>query len=56
MATSSQQDARMFAREGVDLVLVPYADAAREAAARLMPAATLHSRASKVEGYHEAFQ
>ena len=38
MATSSQQDARMFSQQGVDLVLVPYADAAREAAARLTPA------------------
>jgi Kef-type K+ transport system membrane component KefB len=39
IATSNQQDARMFVQEGVDLVLIPYADAAREAAARLMPAA-----------------
>jgi Kef-type K+ transport system membrane component KefB len=37
IATSSQKDAGMFAREGVDLVLVPYADAAREAAGRLTP-------------------
>ena len=42
MATSSQQDARMLTDAGVDLVLIPYADAAREAATRLRaaPAAT----------------
>ena len=36
IATSSQQDAYMFEQEGVDMVLMPYADAAREAAIRLM--------------------
>ncbi len=36
VATSSERDAEMFRQDGVDLVLIPYADAAREAAVRLM--------------------
>jgi hypothetical protein len=36
VATSRQQDASAFEREGVDLVLVPYSDAAREAASRIL--------------------
>ncbi|MDD2892993.1 MAG: cation:proton antiporter [Halothiobacillaceae bacterium] len=36
MATSSQQDAHWFENRGVNLILVPYADAAREAAIRIM--------------------
>ncbi|TLF46004.1 sodium:proton exchanger [Halomonas urmiana] len=36
IAVSQRRDARHFAQEGVDLVLVPYADAAREAAIRVM--------------------
>ena len=36
VATSRRTDAPMFEREGVDLVLIPYADAANEAAHRLM--------------------
>jgi len=36
VATSRRADAPMFEREGVDLVLIPYADAANEAAHRLM--------------------
>lgn len=36
IATSSHSDARLFEQEGVDMVLIPYADAAREAATRLM--------------------
>jgi len=37
IATSSPRDARMFEEAGADLTLIPYADAAREAAARLVP-------------------
>jgi len=36
VATSHHSDAPMFEQEGVDLVLIPYADAAKEAAHRLM--------------------
>jgi len=36
VATSRHADALMFEQEGVDLVLIPYADAAKEAADRLM--------------------
>lgn len=36
IAVSHHRDARRFEKEGVDLVLVPYADAAREAAIRVM--------------------
>ena len=36
VAVSQSRDARWFEQEGVDLVLVPYADAAREAAIRVM--------------------
>ncbi len=36
IATSSHHDAQQFEQEGVDLVLIPYADAAREAATQLM--------------------
>lgn len=36
IAVSNRRDARRFEEDGVDLVLVPYADAAREAALRVM--------------------
>ncbi|RTR06113.1 cation:proton antiporter [Halomonas nitroreducens] len=36
IAVSHQREVRRFAQDGVDLVLVPYADAAREAAIRVM--------------------
>jgi hypothetical protein len=36
IATSSHRDAPLFEQEGADLVLIPYADAAREAAVRLI--------------------
>ncbi|TNF34092.1 MAG: sodium:proton exchanger [Gammaproteobacteria bacterium] len=36
IASSGQRDADQFRREGVDLVLIPYADAAKEAADRLL--------------------
>lgn len=35
VSTSSPHDARLFEQEGVDMILVPYADAAKEAAERL---------------------
>jgi len=37
IATSSQHDKILFEQEGVDLVLIPYSDAAKEAAMRIMP-------------------
>lgn len=37
ISTSRRRDARMFEQEGVDIVLIPYADAAKEAADRLFP-------------------
>lgn len=37
MATASHRDAAWFEKEGVDLTLIPYADAAKEAAEKLMP-------------------
>lgn len=37
LSASSRHEAQQFEREGVDLVFVPYADAAREAADRLFP-------------------
>jgi hypothetical protein len=37
VATSRQRDAALFLEEGVDLTLIPYADAAKEAADRLTP-------------------
>mgnify|MGYP005845717755 CR=1 FL=1 len=37
LATSSRHEARALEADGVDLVLVPYSDAAREAAERLLP-------------------
>ncbi|MDZ7754701.1 MAG: cation:proton antiporter family protein [Gammaproteobacteria bacterium] len=40
VSTASRYDAQAFEQEGVDMVLIPYADAAREAAERLM----LHCR------------
>ncbi|MDZ7840478.1 MAG: cation:proton antiporter family protein [Gammaproteobacteria bacterium] len=40
VASSSRLDAKMLEGEGVDMVLIPYSDAAREAADRLYP----HSR------------
>ncbi|MFO7602670.1 MAG: cation:proton antiporter family protein [Gammaproteobacteria bacterium] len=43
LATSSRQDAQQFEQEGVDMVLIPYADAAKEAADRLLP----HIRSAK---------
>lgn len=36
VATSSNRDAALFEQEGVDMVLVPYSDAAKEAAVRLI--------------------
>lgn len=51
IATSSAREARRFEAEGVDLVLIPYADAAREAACRLVPAAR---RPAQPENAHEA--
>lgn len=36
IATHNQQDAQVFEQEGADMVLIPYADAAREAASRIM--------------------
>lgn len=39
LSTSSRHEAQQFEREGVDLIFVPYADAAREAADRLFPPA-----------------
>lgn len=39
VAVSNQRDVRVLKQEGVDLVLIPYSDAAREAAARLAPTA-----------------
>lgn len=38
IASSSHREAEQFRRAGVDLVLIPYEDAAKEAADRLMPA------------------
>ncbi|WP_303904398.1 cation:proton antiporter [Thiohalomonas denitrificans] len=40
LSASSRQEARMFEKEGVDKVFIPYADAAEEAAERLVPAKT----------------
>ncbi len=39
VAASNQRDATILAQEGVDLVLIPYSDAAREAANRLVATA-----------------
>jgi len=39
IAASSQHDRILFEQEGVDLVLIPYSDAAKEAAMRIMPLA-----------------
>ena len=36
VASSSYQEAELFQKDGIDMVLVPYADAAKEAADRLM--------------------
>ncbi|CAM3316235.1 cation:proton antiporter [Halomonas lysinitropha] len=45
VAVSQQRDVQRFEKEGVDLVLVPYADAAREAAIRVMAShASVESR------------
>lgn len=38
IASSSHRDAQLFQQDGIDLILVPYADAAKEAADRLMSA------------------
>ncbi|HRK56334.1 MAG TPA: cation:proton antiporter [Burkholderiaceae bacterium] len=40
IAVSSHQEGRLFEQEGVDLVLLPYADAARETAQRIMSTST----------------
>jgi len=40
IAASSQHDRILFEQEGVDLVLIPYFDAAKEAAMRIMPSIT----------------
>lgn len=37
LSSASRHEAQQFEREGVDLIFVPYADAAREAADRLFP-------------------
>jgi len=37
IATFSHREAKWFEQKGVDLTLIPYADAAREAATRIMP-------------------
>lgn len=37
VATSSHKDPSWFEKEGVDLTLIPFADAAKEAAIKLMP-------------------
>jgi hypothetical protein len=37
VASSSRLHAKMLEGEGVDMVLIPYSDAAREAADRLYP-------------------
>lgn len=42
IATSSRHEAKLFEQEGVDLVLIPYDDAAKEAADRLMAHGSLH--------------
>jgi Trk K+ transport system NAD-binding subunit len=49
ITTYNQQDACMFEQEGVDMVLMPYTDAAREAASRLMsgPVADDHQTGDK---------
>jgi Trk K+ transport system NAD-binding subunit len=39
IAASNQHDKNLFEQDGVDLVLIPYSDAAKEAAIRLMPSA-----------------
>ncbi|SEN67274.1 cation:proton antiporter [Nitrosomonas marina] len=36
IASASHRDARQFERDGIDMVLMPYADAAKEAAERLL--------------------
>ena len=41
VAASSHRDRSLFEQEGVDLVLIPYSDAAREAAILLMPSVNL---------------
>jgi Trk K+ transport system NAD-binding subunit len=45
IASSGRHDARLFEREGVDLVLIPYDDAAKEAADRLMAHNASHNQA-----------
>jgi hypothetical protein len=40
IAASSQHDRILFEQEAVDLVLIPYFDAAKEAAMRIMPSTT----------------
>ena len=37
VSTASRHEARLFEQEGVDMVLIPYDDAAKEAADRLLP-------------------
>lgn len=46
VATASHQDAGWFEKEGVDLTLIPYADAAKEAAEKLMPKPVTRGRRS----------
>ncbi|MDY6978964.1 MAG: cation:proton antiporter family protein [Pseudomonadota bacterium] len=38
LSSAHRHDAQLYAQEGIDLVLVPYADAAREAAERILAA------------------
>ena len=51
IATHNQQDAQMFEQEGVDIVLMPYMDAARNAADRILssPLADNHQTGEKNE-------
>jgi Trk K+ transport system NAD-binding subunit len=44
LSASSRHEAQQFERKGVDLIFVPYADAAREAADRLFPPAQASSK------------
>jgi Kef-type K+ transport system membrane component KefB len=43
VAAASDHQAQMFERDGANMVLIPYADAAREAAERLMPYVRPHA-------------
>ena len=47
LSASSRHEAQQFEREGVELIFVPYADAAREAADRLFPHAESRLQANQ---------